>query len=517
MADTFNDSDFDDAQDLGDLVLDDTNFPNASDGFDLQGSVGFDLDPVWNGPRVWISRDGAAPRSTTLFFYEPEYDSTELPSNDPIDYFRFDPNGVTEIEVNFRIFEDQDSFSSLVVVPSSGVSNVAGHIVYNTSAPEDDPNDEATVFDPDAYPSFKAREDLFVSAYAIGQDLNGVEDRVQHYALDPVGGEATATWTLTGEPVTFAVFGFNGDTDISGANPEDIPRNTITGDLLSISYLDFVVLEEADYRIRIFGTDGTLPIIDPDPAPNPDPDPDPVPDPDPDPDPVPDPDPDPPIDLDPAPERDCVPATPQFDNGISVSGSVFHNDFETPECIIGTGALDVYNTFAPRNEISVTRYADGVIELEDQIFPGVYDQLSGVERIDFVDGVLAFDTDGNAGETYRLYQAAFDRTPDAEGLGFWIDNYDVGNVNLVEMAEFFMNSEEFAQRYGAPGTLDDFSFLTVLYENVLNRTPDQAGFDFWSDQQDAGIERADMLQYFSESTENYGNVAGDIVDGIWYV
>src|ERR1700730_43745 len=40
------------------------------------------------------------------------------------------------------------------------------------------------------------------------------------------------------------------------------------------------------------------------------------------------------------------------------------------------------------------------------------DTLNDVERLQFSDGVVAFDIQGNAGNAYRLYQAAFDRTPD---------------------------------------------------------------------------------------------------------
>ncbi|WP_460452289.1 calcium-binding protein [Alsobacter sp. SYSU BS001988] len=38
------------------------------------------------------------------------------------------------------------------------------------------------------------------------------------------------------------------------------------------------------------------------------------------------------------------------------------------------------------------------------------------ERIQFTDGILALDLDGNAGQGYRIYQAAFARTPDKGGL-----------------------------------------------------------------------------------------------------
>ena len=53
---------------------------------------------------------------------------------------------------------------------------------------------------------------------------------------------------------------------------------------------------------------------------------------------------------------------------------------------------------------------------------GGFDTLLNIERLRFTDATLAFDTAGNAGQTYRLYQAAFNRTPDLAGLGGWIAN-----------------------------------------------------------------------------------------------
>ncbi|MFG6562357.1 DUF4214 domain-containing protein [Sulfitobacter sp. 1A15299] len=145
------------------------------------------------------------------------------------------------------------------------------------------------------------------------------------------------------------------------------------------------------------------------------------------------------------------------------------------------------------------------------------DSLLSIERLQFDDGFIAFDEFGNAGKAYRLYQAAFDRKPDPEGLGFWIDNYDQGNVNLVQMAEYFMQSEEFSGAYGDPASLSDQAFLTLLYNNVLDRDPDQAGYDFWTAEQEKGISRAETMQYFSESTENISKTTAAIDDGIWYV
>jgi hypothetical protein len=142
--------------------------------------------------------------------------------------------------------------------------------------------------------------------------------------------------------------------------------------------------------------------------------------------------------------------------------------------------------------------------------------LTNVERLAFQDGTLAFDTDGIAGQAYRLYQASFDRTPDAEGLGFWIDALDSGEVNLEKAAEFFMQSDEFETAYGSSDEVTDALFLTLLYFNALDRPPESSGFVYWRDQQEQGVTRAEMMVYFSESEENVAQVAPAIEDGIWY-
>ena len=144
-------------------------------------------------------------------------------------------------------------------------------------------------------------------------------------------------------------------------------------------------------------------------------------------------------------------------------------------------------------------------------------EVNNVERLVFEDGTLAFDDEGIAGQAYRLYQTAFDRTPDTEGLSFWIKELDASKVDLFEAAELFMQSEEFATAYGEQDAVTDVLFLTLLYVNTLDRPPDDDGFIFWRGEQDNGITRAEMMVYFSESAENKAQVAPAIDDGIWFV
>jgi hypothetical protein len=136
--------------------------------------------------------------------------------------------------------------------------------------------------------------------------------------------------------------------------------------------------------------------------------------------------------------------------------------------------------------------------------------LANVERLQFSDKSVALDIAGNAGESYRLYQAAFNRTPDKAGLGYWIDAMDHGQ-NLKTVAANFIDSAEFHQMVGANPT--DAQFVDALYQNVLHRAPDAAGYDFWLHAIQVAP-RAEVLVNFSESAENQAQVIGAIAHGI---
>lgn len=140
--------------------------------------------------------------------------------------------------------------------------------------------------------------------------------------------------------------------------------------------------------------------------------------------------------------------------------------------------------------------------------------LYSIERISFADKSMAFDLNGVAGQAYRLYQAAFDRKPDLTGLGYWISAMDKG-ISLNQVAGGFLASDEFRKLYGAAPS--DTDFLTALYKNVLHRSPDSKGYNWWLDQLKAGVNRADVLASFSESTENKAQVIGQIEQGIDYI
>jgi hypothetical protein len=141
------------------------------------------------------------------------------------------------------------------------------------------------------------------------------------------------------------------------------------------------------------------------------------------------------------------------------------------------------------------------------------DNLQGVERLHFSDVTVALDIAGNAGQAYRVYQAAFNRSPDSSGLGFWIDQMDHG-MNLNKVASFFLSSPEAQALYGS--NPNDEQLVKAMYSNVLHRAPDSEGYNFWMGHLASGLSRSDMLAYFSESPENKAALIGVMEHGFAY-
>ena len=175
----------------------------------------------------------------------------------------------------------------------------------------------------------------------------------------------------------------------------------------------------------------------------------------------------------------------------------------------GTDTLKLRDT---KSSHSIQREGD-TITIKGPGGLGLIYKTTGVERIEFTDSAIAYDTAGNGGEAYRLYQAAFNRTPDKAGLGFQMKALDNG-ATLKQVAQNFLNSPEFQSAYGT--NLADSQFVTQLYQNVLHRSPDASGLDFQIKALWSGTDRAQLLVNFSESPENQAALIGVIQDGMAY-
>jgi len=205
------------------------------------------------------------------------------------------------------------------------------------------------------------------------------------------------------------------------------------------------------------------------------------------------------------------PLPPQEGVSASDADQVFH---ALPGTTLDAGGgLDTVVFAGRKEDYAVSAVGDGfkVVNLADK----AANLLIGVERLAFSDAALALDVgDGNGGDVYRLYQAAFNRAPDLPGLGFWIDAMDKGAL-LREVAASFVGSGEFLKLYGAEPT--DLQLVTTMYRNILHRAPDQGGLDYWVGRMEDGMDKASLLASLSDSAENRLALAAIIGDGFEYV
>ena len=122
---------------------------------------------------------------------------------------------------------------------------------------------------------------------------------------------------------------------------------------------------------------------------------------------------------------------------------------------------------------------------------------------------LNFDVTRYAGEIYRMYDSAFNRQADFGGFEHWVNNRTGGSF-MINIANSFINSAEFTLTYGNINTLTNTQYITLLYNNVLNRAPDASGLSFWQNLLSNGMSRAEALLNFSESAEHINIMAGGL-------
>lgn len=164
---------------------------------------------------------------------------------------------------------------------------------------------------------------------------------------------------------------------------------------------------------------------------------------------------------------------------------------------------------------------------------GERDKLFGVEHLWFDNTVIelgagnAYDEAGvdganpmdfiTAERVALLYEAALNRDGDIDlpGLNFYVDVTERNNLTDEFLAQDLMTSPEFTQNFGDVNNMSNLEFLQQVYQNILDRTPDTAGLQFYLDLLDANvISRSFALANISLSNENVGQ-SRDILMGLY--
>lgn len=168
----------------------------------------------------------------------------------------------------------------------------------------------------------------------------------------------------------------------------------------------------------------------------------------------------------------------------------------------GGEGVDTVEYLNNLNRYTITLNESNIIVLDEET--NTMDKINDIEIFNFGDiKGLTVDTLSSLleaqGEIARIYSAVLARTPDNDGMHYWIKDYLVnGNNNLKNIAEAFAESKEYQYRFGSETNED---FVEQLYLNVLGREPDAAGFEYWINEINETGDRGGMIVSFSNSEE----------------
>lgn len=111
-------------------------------------------------------------------------------------------------------------------------------------------------------------------------------------------------------------------------------------------------------------------------------------------------------------------------------------------------------------------------------------------------GATTHIADTEIGGLVRMYDALFDRAPDAVGLNYWIGAFESGS-SITAIADMFVDVAE-----GGINTMTDAQFIAHLYQSGLERTASANEIADWIKVMDDGdLSRGDLLLGIADSAE----------------
>lgn len=177
----------------------------------------------------------------------------------------------------------------------------------------------------------------------------------------------------------------------------------------------------------------------------------------------------------------------------------------TPATI--TPGLNHHRPFTTENQMIQRQLSDFGIGGPIGFWPAFI--TSPATTADFLDDLATDAKRANRYRVIRLYLAYFDRAPEPAGLAYWQQRLDSGTSTINTASAFFSKSTEFKTIYG---NATNQQFVTLVYQNVLFRTPEPSGYAYWTQQLDQGkTTRGKMMTLFSESAEGKTIRHGDAV------
>ena len=181
------------------------------------------------------------------------------------------------------------------------------------------------------------------------------------------------------------------------------------------------------------------------------------------------------------------------------------------DVLVGGDGVDTAVYAGKLADYKLVLAADGAFKVADKANADL-DTLSGIEQGAFADGAVDLSFSQAATATLQtvglLYEAVLDRAGDLAGFAWWVQRGDGGAAAL---ARGFANSAEFKARYDG---VDDAAFVKSLYANSGLADTAAGGSAHWGDYL-AGHSRAELIgAWVAQQDVVAAQFAGN---GLWLV
>ena len=183
------------------------------------------------------------------------------------------------------------------------------------------------------------------------------------------------------------------------------------------------------------------------------------------------------------------------------------------DLLIGGAGKDIAAFSASLANYAISKTATGY-SVRDKTGADGTDTLSSVEALSFTDKSINLQIQAQAAAApaadvirlIELYVAFFNRTPDADGLAYWIGQ-KVGGLSINQIAEsFYSAGVQFSSLTGFNSSMSNVDFVNVVYKNVLGRTggADAQGLAYWSGELASGnASRGSLVSTILDSAHTF--------------
>jgi hypothetical protein len=150
-----------------------------------------------------------------------------------------------------------------------------------------------------------------------------------------------------------------------------------------------------------------------------------------------------------------------------------------------------------RNNYTITKAASGYVVTDITGADGT-NVVGNINALKFADVTVnlgigskaASISDSDLRSLIELYIAFFNRVPDADGLSYWIDQFNSG-MTLTQICEVFYSAAvQYSDLTGYSSTMSSADFVKVIYKNVLGRSgenaPPSGDVAYWAYTLDSG-------------------------------